>query len=175
MQRSCSETLNKILHMFFQLRRPKTQWQNRVIQTGSSVSFLWIFLQGILESVGGFCFLGLDDCYDWGFVSWWNYNNAPCFFLKKSTSFVRLILQTEEYITSFGLMSWGFALWEKWFCCNEECSMWQMWLAGQKHLFQRMWKIYNICVQAYFLLLFFYITLSQLPSGARHKALGAKL
>lgn len=83
MQRSCSETLNKILHMFFQLRRPTTQWQNRVIQTGSSVSFLWIFLQGILESVGGFCFLGLDDCYDWGFVSWWNYNNAPCFFFFK--------------------------------------------------------------------------------------------
>lgn len=86
MQRSCSETLNKILHMFFQLRRPTTHWQARVIKTGSSVllcvSFLWIFLEGILESVGGFCFLGLDDCYDWGFESWWNYNNAPCVFKK---------------------------------------------------------------------------------------------
>lgn len=86
MQRGCSETLNKILHMFFQLRRPTTHWQARVIKTGSSVllcvSFLWIFLEGILESVGGFCFLGLDDCYDWGFESWWNYNNAPCVFKK---------------------------------------------------------------------------------------------
>ncbi len=96
--------------------KPITHSQAGVIKSWLLCSVVGFLFSGFSwgefwESVGVFFY---DGC-DWGFESWWNYNNALCVFKTALMSFVRLILHTAEYITSFSLMSLGFALWEKWF------------------------------------------------------------
>lgn len=82
---------------------------------------------GFWGSVGVFY-----DCCDWGFETWWNYNNALCVSKTALMSFVEAHppYSGVHYQAQFDVLRLRIYLVGEVIFCGEECRKWQIWLAA---------------------------------------------